>query len=170
MGNWSKGPLIWFLLRFTIVLNYILSQQRWQNSKLLANYKTRLKYFAGRPTTLTWLPGGGVLLRILGGSVPPGSPNPDPLDKVYTRFNTKKGPKTTPFGAAHTIWLKKGVPSILSSPPPHPPPLPHITFRSHQEPICSCSHSLQCSKALRTMILMFSHHLGGQFNTRRVKK
>ena len=34
---------LWFLLRFTIVLNDILSQQHWQNSKLVGVYRPLLQ-------------------------------------------------------------------------------------------------------------------------------
>ena len=37
-----------------------------------------LRGFNVRPVVQTW-GGGGVLLGILGGVVPPGSPNPDPI-------------------------------------------------------------------------------------------
>ena len=86
------------------------------------------------------------------------------MGKVYTRFQTKKGPKTTPFREAHTIWPKEGDP---------PPPLPpgHNFSISPGADRLLLSPSLRCGKA-RTMILMFSHHLGRhwQFNTRWVKK
>ena len=44
--------------------------------------------------------GGGVLLAILGGGVPPGSPNPDPISDpknviLQTRFQTRP-PKSIP--------------------------------------------------------------------------
>ena len=38
---------------------------------------------------------GGVLLGILGGDVPPASPNPDPISDQSTRFQT---------------WLQKSIP------------------------------------------------------------
>ena len=48
----------------------------------------------GAVVPLTWFPGEGVLLGILGGGVPPGSPNPDtdfrPKNVIFhTRFQTR---------------------------------------------------------------------------------
>ena len=44
--------------------------------------------------TLSWPGGGGVLLGVLGGVVPPGSPDPDPISDqknvlFHTRFQTR---------------------------------------------------------------------------------
>ena len=61
--------------------------------------------------------GGGVLLGILGGGVPPGSSNPDPISDRYCQnlylFSDQNGSKTIPFGAAHTY-----IPYIGEYPPP----------------------------------------------------
>ena len=56
--------------------------------------------------------GGGVLLVILRGGVPPGSSNPDltKTGKVYTRFQTKTAQKPYPVGRQIPIWHR------------HPPP------------------------------------------------
>jgi len=41
----------------------------------------------GRITLRGWGGGGGVLLGILGGGVPPGSPNPDPISDQKMSFS-----------------------------------------------------------------------------------
>ena len=58
---------------------------------------------------------GGVLGKIFGGGVPPGSPNPDPISNQNVQnlylFSEQNGLKTIPFGAAHTyIPYNRGVP------------------------------------------------------------
>ena len=40
------------------------------------------------PTARGWGGGGEVLLEILGGGVPPGSPNPDPISDQKMSFST----------------------------------------------------------------------------------
>ena len=78
----------------------------------------------------------GVLLRIIGGGVPPGSPNPDPISdqnmsfskpvfrphavtsKIHARFQTKKSQKPYPlFGAAHNYiaYIRECPPGIIAT-------------------------------------------------------
>ena len=45
-------------------------------------------HFLHFASLLPFPPGGGVLLGILGGGVPPGSPNPDPISDQTMSFST----------------------------------------------------------------------------------
>ena len=56
-------------------------------AQITKSRKARLEVFRpARIRTLTCAPGGGVLLGILGGGVPPGSQNPDPISDQKCHF------------------------------------------------------------------------------------
>ena len=80
---------------------------------------------------------------------------------LYPFSAQKKAQKPHPLGRHIPYGLKREIPP--------PPPSGHNFSISPGADRLLLSPSLRCGKA-RTIILMFSHHLGRQFNTRWVKK
>ena len=94
-----KKKLLWFLFNQSVQTHLQFFLFLWIDCVPSEVYKLQLRSLFTDP-----LFPGGVLLGILGGGVPPGSPNPDPISDQKMQFSTLVFDQTSKIHTGFQTW------------------------------------------------------------------